>query len=284
MTQARIITTPPEGHGITGRMLDRLYAELTSGKNMGENMLVVGIVAPVSTSQRRTAKGVKRFVGFEFLRLEPITDMSVAEDVRFALVKAYERRTSGSRQLPLEFEGAPELEKRREIFAALDEWRSDQEPEVTPSELTEIWRDYVQPVEGAAVPAIAHADTASILAFAYHIGALMPEKLAGMEALPTDDERPQAVRPVPEVLFDDGTGEVPEGKCQTCRTADAVVDGLCATHAKEVGLRVPAEPGSVEEAAEAATEARADATAEPDGPGDGRATTKAKAEKGLRAV
>ena len=257
MTQARLVTTPPEGHGITGRILDRLYAELTSGKNMGENMLVVGIIAPVSTSQRRTAKGVKRFVGFEFLRLEPITDMAVAEDVRFALVKAYERRTSGSRQLPLEFEGAPELEQRREIFAALDEWREDQDPEVTMTELTEMWRDYIQPVEGATVPALAHAPTQNLLQFAYHLGALMPEKLAGMEALPTDD-RPQAVRPVPEVLFADGTEEQGE-------PADGSDDE-------------PAE-GSIEAAAAEAAEARNGEGEQPDAPAADKAKTKP-----LRAV
>jgi hypothetical protein len=223
MTQARLLTTPPEGHGITGRILDRTYAELTSGRNLGEQMLMVGIAVPCGTSQRRTAKGIKRFVTYEFLRLEPILDPAIQEEIRFALVTAYERRTSRGKQMPLEFEGAPELERRREIFAALEEWRDDQDVPVTPSELTDMWRDYVQPVEGATVPALAHAPTADILAFAYHLGAIMPEHLIGMTPIPEAGEgMPSAVRPVPEAMFDDGTGDAEQEQAEQEDSIEAV--------------------------------------------------------------
>jgi hypothetical protein len=249
MTQLRLITSPPDGHGFTSKMLDRIYADLTSGRDLGGQYLVVGIVTPATTSQRRTAKGIHRFVGAEFVRLEVIHDSELAEQCRFALAKAYENRTGG-RQLSLEYDGAPEIEKRRQLFEAFADYRREQDPPLTEDELTAEWRAYIQPTEGAPVPAMAHAPTQHLHEFALYCGALVDEKVANQPALPAADS-PTAVRPVPEALFDNGQGG--EGDEPT----DQADDG------EPVGE--PAEPeqpeGSIEAAAEDAAKDRGGLTA-----------------------
>lgn len=203
MTDARILSVPPDGHGFTSKMLDGIYNALTSGRDLGGQYAVVAIVTPSTTSQRRTAKGFKRTVGLEVIRLEPLHDDDSIEQVRHMLAKAYERRTGG-RQLSLEYAGAAEIEQRRELFTALDEWCAEQEPAKTPDELGEDWREYIGPSDGNRPIAMVQAPTAYLREFALYIGAIIDEKVASQPALPNPEDSPKALRPftpVPEASF-----------------------------------------------------------------------------------
>lgn len=250
MTTAKLLQQLPEGHGIPGKTLDTTYRDLTSGRSMGEAMLVVAIVQPVTTGQRRTAKGIKRHVGYEVVRFEPITDAEHVEQCRWALAKAYEKRTGG-RQLRLEYDGASEIEKRQELFTAIDDWAAEQDPPKTRDGVTAEWREYIQPTEGATVPPLAHAPTQHLLEFAMHIGAVVDPKVADRPAIP-EAEFMTAARPIdPADLFDE---EAARRQAEEREAAAAIAaDKAAETEQEPEGE--PAE-GSIDAAAEEAAAER----------------------------
>ncbi|MCW2545394.1 MAG: hypothetical protein JWM40_2946 [Frankiales bacterium] len=124
MTDARIVSSPPEGSGFTHGLLDELYDKRQTGKHI-DFIPVMGLLKVSGHGEQDTAKGTRRHVKVEFVRLEPVRDAGDAENVTWQITREYENRTTpGSAQTELPLSNSPD-EKKRSLREELAEWASD---------------------------------------------------------------------------------------------------------------------------------------------------------------
>lgn len=141
MTQAKLVTSPAQGHGITDKHTNALYQALVDGKPT-KPIIALVILEPVATAQRKTAQGLHRTVTFEAARLEPVLDANQAGELMYLTQALYEQRTStgAHRPLPLGIPGLEIEEKRQAVMERLEEWAA--EAGMTGGEFEAAWREH----------------------------------------------------------------------------------------------------------------------------------------------
>lgn len=189
MTAARLVSNPAEGHGLIPRITDPLYYALANDEDSGETIPCVVLLKPVGHGSRNTANGRKQFVQFEVSRIEPITDDHNAEQVRYLIKTAWDRRHSGQ-ALPMDWPSRTDQEQRDFLFGLIDEWAA--EDGKTPGEVGEAWRDYfgIEPDAKDTPPGYApvdyrKADAHKLREFCLSLGILADDDVAGTDE---DDE------------------------------------------------------------------------------------------------
>lgn len=162
MTNLKLQTNPPEGSGFTHGLLDELYDKRQSRQHI-EYVVVQGLLKISGHGENDTAKGTKRHVKGEFIRLEPVRDTSDAEDVAWQITRSFERRTTPGNpqgELPLSNSSA---ERKRSYLEQLDEWAKDHEK--TTEELDEMFVDMLGGPEHAAATKVANATLVHLIEF-----------------------------------------------------------------------------------------------------------------------
>lgn len=189
MTEAKLVTSPGEGSGLTHTVNEKVYADLVAGRPPG-TIAVVGLMVPVGYGERQTAKGYKRHVQYDFLRLEPVRDSHDADDVAWRVTRAYEQRTSrhgAQAELPL---GNSPSEQRNGLLEVIREYAS--ENQLTEGDLDEKWLSYFGGPEHAASATVAAGSLLQLMEFGRFVGAVE-------DPVPGKDE--------PDDEDDDGFGE-----------------------------------------------------------------------------
>lgn len=160
MTDARIVSKAPEGSGLTHGLLDQLYEKRHQGMPI-DAIPVVGLLKVAGSGEQDTAKGGKRHVKLEFLRLEPVRDPHDAEQVAWQIIRADDIRHSPAQgELPLA--NSPE-ERRQSLLEELAEWRSDND--VTEDELDTRFVDMLGGPEHAAAEHVRDASLVHLIEF-----------------------------------------------------------------------------------------------------------------------
>lgn len=136
--EAKIMSKPIGGHGLTDDLLEAIHAELAKGKNAG---LIPALVL-IQPSHEQTNPGKnKRAVYFQLVRIEPVTDQADADRIRLSISEAYEgRRDSGQGSLDLGEEDA------RRYLGYIEEWRKEHKH--TLKKVGELWRESFAPDSG----------------------------------------------------------------------------------------------------------------------------------------
>lgn len=122
MTDARIVSKAPEGSGLTHGLLDDFYEKRRKGMPI-DAIPVVGLLKVAGSGEQDTAKGGKRHVKLEFLRLEPVRDPHDAEQIAWQIMRADDLRHQPE-QGTLPLANSPE-ERKASLFEELEEWASD---------------------------------------------------------------------------------------------------------------------------------------------------------------
>lgn len=174
MTSAKLATAPAEGHGLTRDICDQLYAALQDGKPLGQ-LVVVGLLDPVGTSQRKTAQGVHRSVTLEALRLEVLSGDDAAA-VRHIITQVYESRVGADggtqRRLPLDFGRLGDEEQRLTLIERIESHANDQQ--WTGKTLDNKWKSYYAVGESPTTAAGTYekGSVVHLTEFAQSIGAI----------------------------------------------------------------------------------------------------------------
>lgn len=193
MTDAKLRPSPSAGHGLTPRILDRVYADRIAGRDPGTIVALVEFKA-VEHGEKDTAEGTKRFVKWEAAKVEPFTDPHDAEQARWQLKTAWDKRHGGE-QLAADFDQLDTDEQRRKLLALVDEWAAEEG--LTPADVQERWRTQWgiagdEPSSDGAFPHpdINKADPRHIREFGYMVGVLAdaPEVVTSDEDDDEDDE------------------------------------------------------------------------------------------------
>lgn len=192
MTQAKLVPSPAEGHGLTDRITDPLFAAYLKGDRT--DLIPALVLLKVhGAGGNDTANGRHQFVRFEATRCEPIP-VEDRTDALWQIQALYEARTSTGTQRPLPI-GLPNEERRQFLMERIEQWATDNG--VSGADLEQQWRAEfgIGDVDGAdyGTPAdYRHASVQKLLQFALECGA---------EKQPEDDAPPA-------VLSDeDGIGE-----------------------------------------------------------------------------
>lgn len=138
MTDARIVSRAPDGSGLTHSLLDDLYEKRHKGMPL-DAIPVVGLLKVAGSGEQDTAKGGKRHVKLEFLRLEPVRDPHDAEQIAWQITRADDSRHAPTGQGELPLSNSP-AEKRRSILEEVHEW--GQEHDHTEEQLDDNWLAY----------------------------------------------------------------------------------------------------------------------------------------------
>lgn len=137
MTTARLKPAPADGHGLTPSVVDKVYNDLTAGKDPG-TIVAIAVLKPVEHGEKLTAAGTTRWVRFEAAKVEPVHDSHDAEQLRWQIQQAWDVRHAGT-MLPLDFDGRTEDEQRRFLLGQIeDDWAKDEN--LTPADIAERWR------------------------------------------------------------------------------------------------------------------------------------------------
>jgi hypothetical protein len=164
MTDAKLVTNPPSGSGLTHGLLDRIYEDRVAGRPV-RTIQVLGTLRVVGTGEHTTADGVKRHVKFDFDSLEPVKDPGDADDVAWRIKREYEARTgpsTGQTELPLS--NSPG-ELKISLLAQLAEWAS--EHGVNQDELD---RRFVEMLGGPEYAAAERVNDASLVHLTEFVG------------------------------------------------------------------------------------------------------------------
>lgn len=139
---AKLAGTPGGGHGLTADILEAIYGELVKGKQVG---LVPALVLLQPAKLGLGVKKKARSVTFEVVRLEPVTDLEQADEIRQQIADAYRSRNEPEPT----FDDLGEEDARR-YLGYLEEWRK--ENKLTTKQLGEQWREQFPPGNGASIP------------------------------------------------------------------------------------------------------------------------------------
>jgi hypothetical protein len=169
VTDAKLVTNPPSGSGLTHGLLDRIYEDRVAGRPV-RTLQVIGTLRVVGIGEHTTADGVKRHVKFDFDCLEPVKDPNDADDIAWRIKREYEGRTgpaSGQTELPLS--NSPG-ELKLSLLAELAEWAS--EHGVDQDELD---RRFVEMLGGAEYDAAERVNDASLTHLTEFVGYITHE-------------------------------------------------------------------------------------------------------------
>jgi len=141
MTEAKLVTSPAQGHGLTSRITDTHFAAAAAGKPV-PHIVGLCILKQVGFGESDTASGKHRTVKYEAIKLEPLLDAEQAANARLMIQAAYEARTSSGDQgvLPLSFPGQMDEENRKALMERIETWAEAND--ITGAELEERWRSY----------------------------------------------------------------------------------------------------------------------------------------------
>lgn len=240
MTTAKFVTSPAEGHGLTDRITDPLYAALVTGKPTQRILAIVELEA-VGTGQRKTKQGTHRNVVFEHSRVEIVTDPNMANELRYVSQALYEARTSTGEQRALPLGLGGDREKQLALIERIEDW--SKEAGLTGGELEAQWRDTfgIGPDQDwsmgdTGIPGdYRKAGYVYLFEFAGKVGAIKTQVGVDSDADLDEDEDE-----------DDTSGQddalAPGIACQVCqKKSTALYDGLCEECAKNAGVPVPAD-------------------------------------------
>lgn len=174
MTDGRIVSTLPDGSGITSGMLAALLAKRKRGEPTGRITAIVQFDV-VGQGDRTVKAGIKEFLNLGIVRIEPIRDPADADDLAWQMTRAYERRTSpnpSQGELPLQARTKEEMCK--EIREELAEWAS--ENGVDEDELDRRFVDMLGGPEHAASERVADASFLHLKEFSDWIMADAPKQ------------------------------------------------------------------------------------------------------------
>jgi hypothetical protein len=142
VTDARLVSKPPQASGLTGNLCSALYAQRLAGRTP-ETLTVIGVLRVVGDKRRSTAKGEVSVVELEFDQLE-VLDRAEGDDVdraRMMIDEARGRRHTPSAQMSL----IPD--DRDELLKALQQWADDTGRDLDAEWAVHFGEDYVAPVD-----------------------------------------------------------------------------------------------------------------------------------------
>jgi hypothetical protein len=233
LTTAKLVTTPGEGHGLVDKLTNPIYQALTKGAPT-EPIVALVLIDPVGCGQRKTAQGRHQHVVFDAIALEPILDQSEATSLLFRLHELRDARNerAGQRTLPGNWPGMADEEKRLQAIEQLEDWADGNGVSLT--QLGAMWRDHWEIGEGQEKSFgndgvhgdYRKAGWQQLLEFGY-----------AKDILKRDEPLPSELREDEE----DRDDAAADSKCEQCGADGPLTDGLCAEHAKAVGLRVVAD-------------------------------------------
>jgi hypothetical protein len=175
VTTAKLKPAIADGHGLTPRIVDRIYDDLVAGRDPGT---VIGLseFKAVEHGEKSTANGTLRWVRFEVVKSEPFTDAHEADQARWQLKLSWDKRHGGT-QLPMDFATQNDDDQRRHLLGLVDEWATEEG--LTPTDVAERWRTQWgidgedAGTDGAFVhPDINKAAVHHVKEFAYMVGVL----------------------------------------------------------------------------------------------------------------
>lgn len=205
MTTASLLSKIGDGHGLVTGITERDYDAMQKDKPI-EQLVALVVLEPASTSQRRTAKGKRKNVAYEAVRLE-VVSAEEASRYRMLVEEMYAVRTSKGQVMRLPLGYADEHEERRlELIEKIKDF-ADAEA-LTPQQLNDKWASVMGETDSAPADWTAaqkHASGQHILMFGQYLGAFEEEP----EPKPEDsfpDEREAAGKaadapPAPEAAF-----------------------------------------------------------------------------------
>lgn len=191
MTTARLKPAAADGHGLTPRVVDKVYADLGAGKDPGTIVALVELKA-VEHGEKLTAAGTTRWVRFEAVKVEPILDAHEADSARWQIKEAWDKR-HGGQQLAADFDQESDDEQRRRLLGLVDEWATEEGLSAT--DVSERWRTQwgIDSDEPSSDGAFAHPDINKaavhhIKEFAYMVGVLADAPETAPTDAPADED------------------------------------------------------------------------------------------------
>lgn len=239
MTDAKFVTSPAQGHGLTDRITDPHYTAYS--KDEPVQMIPALVLLKVhGNGGNDTAQGKHRFVKYEVVKLEPFLDSNERTDAMWRIQALYEARTStgSQRPLPLGLEGE---ERRVALMERIEDWAKDRE--IAGADLEGKWREYwaIGPDKDwsfgdAGVPGdYRRASVQHLLEFALELGAEKPDE-DGSPPVVLSDEAGIGADGLP-VGDDDPLASNEGGEPDTATAPDAAVKPKRASRAaKNAGL------------------------------------------------
>lgn len=136
--EAKIVSKPIGGHGLTDDLLEAIHNELVKGKPAG--LIPALVLLQPLTATTNPGKN-KRGVQIQLVRIEPVTNQADADRIRLSISEAYEaRNTDGQATLDLGEEDA------RRYLSYIEEWRKERK--LTIKAVGELWRESFAPDSG----------------------------------------------------------------------------------------------------------------------------------------
>jgi hypothetical protein len=197
---------PNDGHGLSFRLCDEIYAARAKGQPT-DDLLIVGRISPIGHGEENG----KRFVSFEISQLEIATEHPDTTHV-IDIISAASDRRHGGRQLPLGFDSQSDDQQRRDLLRLIEEDWALEEGLTVPGGVAERWRAQWaigdgedETSDGAFVNGdYRKAAVHHIKEFAYMVGVISDapggDELASDDVAGTDEDDDAVDEPVPAAL------------------------------------------------------------------------------------